>query len=175
MKLDMGMEEEEEEEEEDEERLQLLAYVLICRSMKRQIAELEQTLIQPRSWELQGETTASTRDENGLLEVDLDVDRIGVSAPVSTVESTLSLEDMIKVRSDSMSYAQKRILDQAFDDPIRKQAPREEVKKEVEEVSTEKSSKGLAEIYEDEYMLQMHNLDKKKDELDKKKVCLDRV
>lgn len=67
--------------------------------MKRQIAELEQTLIQPRSWELQGETTASTRDENGLLEVDLDVDRIGVSAPVSTVESTLSLEELIKVRS----------------------------------------------------------------------------
>lgn len=65
--------------------------------MKRQIAELEQTLVQPRSWELQGETTASTREENGLLEVDLDVDRIGVSVPVSTVESTLSLEDMIKV------------------------------------------------------------------------------
>lgn len=65
--------------------------------MKRQIAELEQTLVQPRSWELQGETTASTREENGLLEVDLDVDRIGVSAPVSTVESTLSLEEMIKV------------------------------------------------------------------------------
>ena len=42
----------------------------------------------------------------------------------------------------------------------------------MEEVSTEKSTKGLAEIYEDEYMLQMHNLDKKKDELDKKKVRL---
>lgn len=67
------------------------------RSMKRQIAELEQTLVQPRSWELQGETTGASREENGLLEVDLDVDRIGVSAPVSTVESTLSLEDMIKV------------------------------------------------------------------------------
>ena len=65
--------------------------------MKRQIAELEQSLIQPRSWELQGESTAAARAENGLLEVDLDVDRIGVSAPVSTVESTLSLEDMIKV------------------------------------------------------------------------------
>ena len=65
--------------------------------MKRQIAELEQTLVQPRSWELQGETTGASREENGLLEVDLDVDRIGVSAPVSTVESTLSLEDMIKV------------------------------------------------------------------------------
>lgn len=174
MKLDMGMEEEEEEEdeEEDEERQQNWVGAMMVRSMKRQIAELEQTLIQPRSWELQGETTATTREENGLLEVDLDVDRIGVSAPVSTVESTLSLEDMIKVKLMKLLYVQKRILDQAFDDPIRKQAPREEVKKEVEEVSTEKSAKGLAEIYEDEYMLQMHNLDKKKDELDKKKVSM---
>ena len=31
-----------------------------------------------------------------MLGVDLDVDRVGVTAPVSTVESTLSLEDMIK-------------------------------------------------------------------------------
>lgn len=140
--------------------------------MKRQIAELEQTLVQPRSWELQGETTGASREENGLLEVDLDVDRIGVSAPVSTVESTLSLEDMIKVEITLSLYSQKRILDQAFDDPIRKQAPREEAKKEVEEVSTEKSTKGLAEIYEDEYMKQMHNVDLKKDALDKKKVSV---
>ena len=54
--------------------------------------------MKPRSWELNGEATAAVRNENELLEVDLDVDRIGVSAPVSTVESTLSLEDLIKVR-----------------------------------------------------------------------------
>lgn len=70
---------------------------LTRRSLKRQIADLEQTLVQPRSWELQGETTAASRGENELLGVDLDVDRVGVTAPVSTVESTLSLEDMIKV------------------------------------------------------------------------------
>lgn len=40
-------------------------------------------------------------------------------------------------------------------------------------MSTEKSEKGLAEIYEDEYMKQMHNVDKKKDELDAKKRELD--
>ena len=79
----------------------------LSRSMKRQIAELEQTLVQPRSWELQGETTGASREENGLLEVDLDVDRIGVSAPVSTVESTLSLEDMIKVILTDVSNAAK--------------------------------------------------------------------
>ena len=67
------------------------------RSLKKQIAEMESTLVQPRSWELQGETTASSRKENELLEIDLDVDRVGVSAPVSTVESTLSLEELIKV------------------------------------------------------------------------------
>ena len=70
---------------------------LYRRSLKKQIAEMESTLVQPRSWELQGETTASSRKENELLEVDLDVDRVGVSAPVSTVESTLSLEELIKV------------------------------------------------------------------------------
>ena len=61
---------------------------------------------------------------------------------------------------------QKRILDQAFDDPVRKAAPREIAEKPVVEVSTEKSEKGLAEIYEDEYMKQVYNVDKKKDELD---------
>ena len=40
-------------------------------------------------------------------------------------------------------------------------------------MSTEKSEKGLAEIYEDEFMKQMHNVDKKKDELDAKKRELD--
>ena len=79
------------------ERIMSTRIEITNRNMKRQIAELEQSLIQPRSWDLQGESTAAARAENGLLEVDLDVDRIGVSAPVSTVESTLSLEDMIKV------------------------------------------------------------------------------
>ncbi|KAK8819940.1 hypothetical protein WA538_002041 [Blastocystis sp. DL] len=140
---------EDEDEDNDEDR----------RKLKRQISELEDSLLQPRSWELMGEATADRRGENELLEVDLDVDRVGATAPVSTVESTLSLEDMIK----------KRILDQAFDDPVRKAAPREKEKKPLEEVSTEKSAKGLGEIYEDEYMLQVHNYDKKKEELDGKK------
>lgn len=60
-------------------------------------------------------------------------------------------------------------MDQAFDDPVRKAPPREKVEKEAEEVSTEKSEKGLGEIYEAEYMKQMHNVDKSKAEVDKKK------
>ena len=80
-------------EDEDEDR----------RKLKRQISELEDSLLQPRSWELMGEATADRRGENELLEVDLDVDRVGATAPVSTVESTLSLEDMIKVRLQSHS------------------------------------------------------------------------
>ena len=79
---------EDEDDDNDEDR----------RKLKRQISELEDSLLQPRSWELMGEATADRRGENELLEVDLDVDRVGATAPVSTVESTLSLEDMIKVR-----------------------------------------------------------------------------
>ena len=67
------------------------------KKLKKQISELEDTLLKPRSWELMGEATASKRGENEILEVDLDVDRIGATAPVSTVESTLSLEELIKV------------------------------------------------------------------------------
>ena len=52
---------------------------------------------------------------------------------------------------------------------MRKEAPREQAKREVEEVSTEKSEKGLGEIYEAEYMKQMHSVDKNQAELDKKK------
>ena len=84
---------EDEDDDNDEDR----------RKLKRQISELEDSLLQPRSWELMGEATADRRGENELLEVDLDVDRVGATAPVSTVESTLSLEDMIKVRLQSHS------------------------------------------------------------------------
>lgn len=84
---------EDEDDDNDEDR----------RKLKRQISELEDSLLQPRSWELMGEATADRRGENELLEVDLDVDRVGATAPVSTVESTLSLEDMIKVRLRSHS------------------------------------------------------------------------
>ena len=56
-------------------------------------------------------------------------------------------------------------MDQAFDDPVRKAPPREKVENQVEEVSTEKSEKGLGEIYEAEYMKQMHNVDKSKEEI----------
>ena len=52
---------------------------------------------------------------------------------------------------------------------MRKEAPREKAVREVEEVSTEKSEKGLGEIYEAEYMKQMHSVDKNQAELDKKK------
>lgn len=62
-------------------------------------------------------------------------------------------------------------MDQAFDDPVRRPPPRQVEKKQIEEVSTEKSTKGLGEIYEDEYMMKIHNYDKQKEELDGKKVC----
>ena len=64
---------EDEDEDNDEDR----------RKLKRQISELEDSLLQPRSWELMGEATADRRGENELLEVDLDVDRVGATAPVS--------------------------------------------------------------------------------------------
>ena len=66
-------------------------------------------------------------------------------------------------------------MDQAFDDPVRRPPPRQVEKKPLEEVSTEKSTKSLGEIYEDEYMMKIHNYDKQKEELDGKKVRLEKI
>ncbi len=57
-----------------------------------------------------GETKASDRPLNSLLEEDLDFEGAGKVAPVITEQVTRTLEDLIKYR----------IKEKAFDDPVRK-------------------------------------------------------
>ena len=78
-----------------------------------------------------------------MLEAVLDYDRPVKAAPVITEEVSIALEEMIK----------KRILEDDFDDVIRKFAGNEgDKKKQLEEVSMEKSKEGLGDIYEKEDM-----------------------
>ncbi|XP_005381719.1 PREDICTED: U3 small nucleolar ribonucleoprotein protein MPP10 [Chinchilla lanigera] len=112
--------------------------------MNEKIASLEKELLEKKPWQLQGEVTAQKRPENSLLEETLHFDHAVRMAPVITEETTFQLEDMIK----------QRIRDQAWDDVVRKEKPKEdayEYKKRLT-LDHEKSKLSLAEIYEQEYM-----------------------
>eukprot|EP00069_Balaena_mysticetus_P018658 bmy_11614T0 len=107
--------------------------------MNEKIASLEKQLLEKKPWQLQGEVTAQKRPENSLLEETLHFDHA-----IRMEETTFQLEDIIK----------QRIKDQAWDDVVRKEKPKEdayEYKKRLT-LDHEKSKLSLAEIYEQEYI-----------------------
>ncbi|GJJ09660.1 hypothetical protein Clacol_003884 [Clathrus columnatus] len=108
-----------------------------------QIKELEGENVAPKPWILMGEATTRSRPVNSLLEEDLEFDRVLKAVPVITEESVNTLEEMIK----------KRILDNMFDDVVRKRPVEDKpfLPSRLFELDDKKSSKGLAEIYADEY------------------------
>lgn len=114
--------------------------------LKAHIQQLEKTALEQKPWQLLGEVTAQKRPENSLLEEDLHFDHAVRKAPVITEETTLQLEDIII----------QRIKDQAWDDVLRKEKPKEETfeyKKRLT-LDHEKSKLSLAEVYEQEYQKQ---------------------
>lgn len=112
-----------------------------------QIMELEQELVEKRSWELRGEVKATDRPENSLLNVVADIERATKSAPIITQEFTTNLEDLIL----------RRIKDDNFDDPVPShQASVKELDEDKgEDVSQEKDKKGLGDVYAEEYAKQV--------------------
>ena len=67
-------------------------------------------MITGKSWQMQGEVLARARPQNSLLENHLDFNLAQKLPPTITKETTNSIEGLIK----------QRILDELFDDPIRK-------------------------------------------------------
>ncbi|NXP14472.1 MPP10 protein, partial [Thinocorus orbignyianus] len=112
--------------------------------MSKKIKSLEEELLEEKPWQLKGEVTGHKRPENSLLEETVLFDHAVRMAPVITEETTFQLEDIIK----------QRILDEAWDDVVPKEKPKEEAfeyKKRLT-LDHEKSKLSLAEIYEQEYM-----------------------
>lgn len=113
------------------------------RELAKQIAELEAESIAEKKWTMKGEVSGKQRESDTLLEEDLEFDRTAKPVPVITQEVTESIEDIIR----------RRIINQEFDE-IPKRIISElnnfRSSKKVQ-VSEEKSSKSLAELYEDEY------------------------
>ncbi|KAF3784451.1 U3 small nucleolar ribonucleoprotein [Nymphaea thermarum] len=110
--------------------------------VRSKIKEMEKANLEPKIWTMQGEVTAAKRPKNSALEVDLDFEHNVRPVPVITEEVTASLEDMIK----------QRIVEGHFDDVQRTASLASKEPKEMKELDENKSQKGLAEIYEEEYM-----------------------
>ncbi|MBN3306646.1 MPP10 protein, partial [Amia calva] len=114
--------------------------------MAMKVRELEKAALEEKPWQLMGEVSSQKRPENSLLAEDLAFDQATRHAPVITEETTLHLDDIIK----------QRIKDQAWDDVVRKEKPKEntfEYKKRLT-LDHEKSKLSLAEVYEQEYLKQ---------------------
>ncbi|KAF8399673.1 hypothetical protein HHK36_015544 [Tetracentron sinense] len=139
--------------------------------LRSEIEEMEKANLEPKTWTMQGEVTAAKRPKNSALEVDLDFEHNVRPAPVVTEEVTASLEDLIK----------KRILEEHFDDVQKAPSLPSKSPKELRELDENKSKKGLAEIYEEEYVqktdlasapLSFSDEQKKEASLLFKKLCL---
>ncbi|KAL6549460.1 hypothetical protein OROHE_008577 [Orobanche hederae] len=109
--------------------------------LRSQIEKMEKANLEPKTWTMQGEITAAKRPKNSALEVDLDFDHNVRPAPVITEEVTASIEEII----------QKRILEGQFDDVQKPPTLIDKAPREKKELDENKSKKGLAELYEDEY------------------------
>lgn len=138
-------ESEEVEEESDNSRKEekLSTFEKQQREIQRQIAELEAESIAEKKWTMKGEVSGKQREADTLLDEELEFDRTAKPVPIITQEVTESIEDIIK----------RRIVNQEFDDipkrlisEINNFKPSKKV-----EVSEQKSTKSLAELYEDEY------------------------
>ncbi|XP_048595507.1 U3 small nucleolar ribonucleoprotein protein MPP10-like isoform X1 [Brassica napus] len=110
--------------------------------VQSKIEQMEKANLDPKHWTMQGEVTATKRPKNSALEVDLDFEHNARPPPVITEEVTASLEDMIK----------SRIIEARFDDVQRAPNLPTKSKREAKELDDSKSKKGLAEVYEEEYV-----------------------
>ncbi|XP_043726180.1 U3 small nucleolar ribonucleoprotein protein MPP10 [Telopea speciosissima] len=141
---DSGMDDEQEDDKgfNDQKKETSSTHEKRLEKLRSKIEQMERANLEPKTWTMQGEITATKRPKNSALEVDLDFEHNVRPAPVITEEVTASLEDLIK----------KRILEGHFDDVQKVPSLPSKAPKELKEMDDNKSKKGLAEIYEEEYV-----------------------
>ena len=119
------------------------------KEMIGRIEKLEDSMVggqqngrEAKSWQLTGEVQSKARPVNSLLEQYLDFDTVSKLPPTITQEKSTNIETMIK----------QRILDELFDDPIRKYiSGKKGGDDDDQRFDFSKSKKGLGELYEDDY------------------------
>eukprot|EP00698_Gefionella_okellyi_P016241 TRINITY_DN4643_c0_g1_i1.p1 TRINITY_DN4643_c0_g1~~TRINITY_DN4643_c0_g1_i1.p1 ORF type:complete len:612 (+),score=163.21 TRINITY_DN4643_c0_g1_i1:68-1903(+) len=111
--------------------------------IRKRIQQYEDAALGKKDWQMSGEVTSKQRPKDSLLETEVEWENANRPRPVITQEISSTLEELIK----------SRIKDGEFDDVQRKQEDVPDAKKRVVTVlDDQKSQKGLADIYEAEYM-----------------------
>ena len=107
------------------------------------LASLEHQLVNPKPWYHRGEVSAMQRPADSLLQEELQVDWAGKEREVITAEVNEQIEDVIR----------RRVSEAQYDDVVRKEKQRtQRTVRDDAELSSERSSKGLAQLYEEEYL-----------------------
>eukprot|EP00817_Percolomonadidae_sp_ATCC50343_P000452 CAMPEP_0117423888 /NCGR_PEP_ID=MMETSP0758-20121206/4413_1 /TAXON_ID=63605 /ORGANISM="Percolomonas cosmopolitus, Strain AE-1 (ATCC 50343)" /LENGTH=544 /DNA_ID=CAMNT_0005207329 /DNA_START=219 /DNA_END=1853 /DNA_ORIENTATION=- len=119
----------------------------------KQMEELEDIQVAEKAWQETGEVLASQRKKDSLIQEELDYQQGAKRAPVVTEEYSQSIEEIII----------QRIMNQKFDDPIPIKTTAEQTRDTIELNST-KSKKGLADLYEEAYLEQVHGIKKNVEE-----------
>lgn len=141
--LDLFDGDEEPEEEVEKSKESLSSFERQQQQIQKEIAQLETEAIAEKKWAMKGESKAKDRPMDSLLNEELDFERTAKPVPIITKEVTESLEEMIR----------RRIKEDNFDDlPKRMMTEATNFKPSSDfQLSEMKSSKSLAELYEEDY------------------------
>lgn len=122
---------------------------------KSKFKDLEKKLISEKDWDMRGEVLANQRPANALLDSNLEFDsNKKITKNYDTIDSLKQIKETIE------SVIIQRIKDNIFDDRDNYSTSLPSNKKNIKELNFEKSSKGLDEIYENEYKSLINKLDK---------------
>ncbi|KAK6465108.1 U3 small nucleolar ribonucleoprotein complex, subunit Mpp10 [Scheffersomyces coipomensis] len=147
--LDLFEDEEEEELETSKSSENLSSYQKQQQKLQEEIAKLEAELIADKKWTMKGEIAAKDRPQDSLIDEsessNLKFDRTSKPVPIITDEVTETIEDLIRRRIKTEDYNDlpKRLISDV--------SKYYQSKRDKYELSEQKSSKSLAELYEDEY------------------------
>lgn len=125
------------------------------REIQMKIAQLEEENLGDKDWDMTGESSAKQRPKDSLLTKHLDFEFADKVAPPITEEFNISIEKIIK----------RRILDRAWDDVQKFIAPEAKPFKLKEDLETDKSELGLAEVYEKEYVEKVSGIKESEEKL----------
>jgi len=108
------------------------------------LQQLEQQLITAKPWYHRGEVSAMERPSDSLLTTDLQVDSNVKQREVMTRAINESIEEIIR----------RRVSEGRYDDPVKRTALKAKPYKvkDSTELSSEKSTQGLAALYEQQFM-----------------------